>query len=149
MKIKSALAALIALSFLLIPTSAQASVAGYGKETVEVGWPGSYFLSRTEGEFRSKGCPAPANLQTRNWDAAIVDLNPGALLQIETNETSVAMNISYYDEDCDPQPGGSFWIGVNSSYQKHVPDDAEWAVISFNYGYKIDFDWRVCGTDDC
>lgn len=143
---KASLLALLVL--LLLPSVAQAGVVRSGSAVVEIGWPGSYFLSQTEDEFASKGCPAPSTLDTENLDAAIIDVDPTSYLKLTMKDPSGSLNMAFYDDDCDLRVGfyGGVWSGRDAPFGKKVGEQIEWAVITFNYGTDIAFDWKVCSA---
>lgn len=144
---RASLLALVIL--LLLPSVAAAGVLRSGSAVVEVGWPGSYFLSQTEHEFVSRGCPDPSTLKTKDLDAAIIDVDPGSYLKLIMKDPVGSVNMAFYDDDCDLRVGfyGGAWSGRESPVGKRIDSEVEWAVITFNYGYDIAFDWKVCSLN--
>lgn len=150
MRTRVAKASLLALVILLLlPSTAQAGVVRWGSTVVEVGWPGTYFLSQTEREFVSEGCPNPSTLEKKDLDAAIIDVDPGSYLKLIMKDPAGSMNMAFYDDDCDLRVGfyGGIWSGRDSAVGKRIESEVEWAVITFNYGYDIAFDWKVCSPN--
>lgn len=144
---KASLLALLLL--LLLPSIAHAGVIRNGAAVVEIGWPGSYFFSQTEHEFASNECADPSSLETENLDAAIIDVDPGSYLKLTMKDLAGSLNMAFYDADCDLKVGfyGGVWSGRDAPFGKKVGERIEWAVITFNYGYDIAFDWKVCSAN--
>lgn len=133
---------------LLMPSIARAGVISDGSTVVELGWPGSYIFSQTEKEFVAQGCSDPSSLSTRDLDAAIIDVEPGSILWLKMKDQVGSFNMAFYDDRCRWKPGfyAGVWSRTDTEFVKNIGDKDrwEWAVITFNYGYDIPFEWKVC-----
>lgn len=138
---------LMASAVLISATPAHAGVVRRGSENIEVGWPGSYFFSRTESEFRAQGCKDPSQLASKGWDAAIIDVEPAHVLAIDKSGSFDSINVGWYDAECDFK-GGEVWVSIptGKTYYETIPRNVQWAVLTFNYGYDINVDWKLCSA---